>query len=174
MEIVLISPEHTLNNTNSSANEQKDSCNPAVQLDILYPSLNSLCSSLSILKIHCNNLLSLFGPVILLLALGNIRLALTETLILQLCHFSLPNILRKASVSERVSHDIFSLLCCLSNLQSWERIYSVLTCKRKGSIHASVWLAKRVLLWSVHFLFKIPMYIILHFTFSKLTNQENA
>lgn len=28
MEIVLISPEHTLNNSNSSANEQKDICNP--------------------------------------------------------------------------------------------------------------------------------------------------
>lgn len=86
---------------------RKISAIPTVQLDIFYPTLNSLCSSLSILNIWYNNLLSLFGPVILLLALGNKRSALAETLVLQPCRFSLPNILRKASASGRVSHDIF-------------------------------------------------------------------
>jgi len=90
---------------------RKISAIPTVQPDVLlYRTLNSLCSSLSILKIWYNNLLSLFGPVILLLALDNKRSALTETFVLQPCHFSLPNILRKASVSERVSHDIFGVL----------------------------------------------------------------
>lgn len=97
---------------------RKISAIPTVQLDILYPTLNSLCSSLSILKIWYNNLLSLFGPVILLSALGNKRSALAETLVLQPCRFLLPNILRKASVSERVSHDIFgvfSVICFALN-----------------------------------------------------------
>lgn len=98
---------------------RKISAIPTVQLDILYPTLNSPCSSLSILKIWYNNLLSLFGPVILLLALGNKRSALAETLVLQPCRFLLPNILRKTSVSERVSHDIFgvfSVVCFALNL----------------------------------------------------------
>lgn len=97
---------------------RKISAIPTVQLDILYPTLNSLCSSLSILKIWYNNLLSLFGLFILLLALDNKRSALAETLVLQPCRFLLPNILRKASVSERVSHyifGVFSVVCFALN-----------------------------------------------------------
>lgn len=88
-----------------------------VQLDILYPTLNSPCSSLNILKVWYNNLLSRFGPVILLLALGNKRSALAETSVLQPCRFLLPSTLRKASVSERVSHifGVFSVVCFALN-----------------------------------------------------------
>lgn len=131
---------------------RKISAIPTVQLNILYPTPNSLCSSSSILKICYNKLLSLFGPVILLLALGNKRSALAETCLLQRCHFSLPNILRKASVSERVSHNIFgvfSVVCFY--FKSWERIYPVLSCSENGTLNTAVQLAKRALFCTTHF-----------------------
>lgn len=93
---------------------RKISAIPTVQLDILYPTLNSPCSSLNILKVWYNNLLSRFGPVILLLALGNKRSALAETSVLQPCRFLLPNTLRKASVSERVSHIFGVFVVCFA------------------------------------------------------------
>ncbi|KAG6922815.1 Rho GTPase activating protein 22 [Chelydra serpentina] len=109
---------------------RKISAIPTVQLDILYPTLNSLCSSLSILKIWYNNWLSLFGPVILVLALGNKRSALAKTLLFAAMPFftakylKKSKCLRKGGAGDRekmpVNHEAFLLMANSQNeMEDW-------------------------------------------------------